>query len=72
MELEPKKSNHSHWFMGGENRDGSIKFLVSNNAFTIKNANMQYVKDENSEYYWLSFRHITIGGLALKYTITIS
>ena len=56
----------------GENRDGSVRFLVSHSAFTIKNANMQYVKDDNPEYYWISFRHITIGTFQLRYTIEIS
>lgn len=60
----------SEW--NGKNRDNSASFLVSSEAFNIKNANLQYVLDQNPSYYWKSFRHIKIGTFQTKYTIEIT
>jgi uncharacterized membrane protein len=64
------KDGKSSW--NGKNRDGSISFLTDSQAFNIKNANLQYVKDQNPSYTWESFRHIEIGLLKTKYTIEIT
>jgi len=43
---------------------GTTSFLVDpNNAFTIKNANEQYVQTENPTYQWYSFRQEPFSGL---------
>jgi uncharacterized membrane protein len=60
----------SEW--NGKNRDESSDFLVKSKSFQIKNADMQYVKDKDSSLEWKSFRHISIGVLQLKYTITVT
>ena len=56
----------------GKNRDGAKKFLVSSNAFDIKNADLEYVMDGNSEYRWETFRRIEIGPFQTKRTITLT
>jgi uncharacterized membrane protein len=68
------KSKDGEVVWDGKNRDGSVNFLVDPvNAFTIKNANLEYVKEENPTYKWVSFRHLYISGiLPTKYTITIN
>lgn len=68
------KSHDGKTVWDGTNRDGSVSFLVHpNDAFSIKNANLEYVKEENPAYQWLSFRHIYMEGvLRTKYTITIT
>ncbi len=65
------KSSDGTTVWNGDNRDGSAKMLVSKSAFQIKNANMEYVKEGNSEYYWVNFRHITIKFIQTTYTIEI-
>ena len=52
--------------------DYSKKFLVDVDAFDIKNADLQYVKDRNPNYYWKTFSRIRIGTLKTKYTIAIT
>jgi uncharacterized membrane protein len=39
---------------------GKYKLLASNKGFYIKNADMQYVKNANSEYYWLEFDKVNV------------
>ena len=66
------ESQDGKYVWNGENRDGSVSFLVSSDAFSIKNASLEYVKDKNPGYTWKSFRQIKIGILKTKYTIEIS
>lgn len=66
------KSKDGKKVWNGVNRDNSVRFLVSDNAFHIKNANMDYVKDENPEYRAESFRHVKIPIHKVQYTITIN
>lgn len=49
--------------------DGDASFLVDpTNAFIIKNADMQYVKDDNATYQWYKFRQVHFTAL-LSYTV---
>lgn len=52
---------------------GKDNLLVSKNAFTIKNADMEYQKTQNNEYYWLPFIHVemTLQKRQTNYTIEI-
>ena len=61
----------SNW--DGTNRDNSLSFLVHPiDQFTIKNANLKYMKENNPDYEWKSFRYVDLGGfLKTKHTITI-
>lgn len=58
---------------GSEDFTGNVKLLVNNNdAFTIKNANKAYVKNEKPWLRWKSFRTVDKGlkdAFKLKYTI---
>ena len=53
--------------------EGKASLLVHpTNSFTIKNADKEYVKNENSAYKWYKFRELNKGGIdivKLKYTI---
>lgn len=66
------KSKDGKKLWNGVNRDNSHNFLVSSDAFAIKNANMAYVAEENPSYSWKSFRHVKIPIHKIKYTITIN
>jgi uncharacterized membrane protein len=66
------KSKDGKKLWNGVNRDNSVEFLVSSDAFVIKNANMAYVAEENPSYSWKLFRHVKIPIYKIKYTITIN
>ncbi len=52
---------------------GNTGFLVDpKNSFSIKNANLQYVKDANPSYVWKSFRELKYGALQTRYIIEFS
>lgn len=45
-----------YYFYYAKGWEGDTKLLVSDEAFNIKNADKQYVKDQNANYRWALFR----------------
>jgi|GEM_PF-7038129 len=49
-------SSDDYFFYYAKGWEGSYKFLTNSDAFNIKNADKQYVKDDNPSYTWAMFR----------------
>lgn len=49
-------SDNDHFFYYAKGWSGNIQFLVSDDAFEIRNADMQYQKDKNPSYRWVNFK----------------
>lgn len=50
-------SSDDHYYYYAKGWEGNTKLLVGGNeAFNIKNAHLQYVKDANPSYKWVMFR----------------
>jgi hypothetical protein len=66
------KSKVGKFIWDGKGTESGRSNLVANNAFKIKNCNLEYVKKENPNYYWLKFRYIKLASTQTKYIIRIS
>jgi uncharacterized membrane protein len=66
------KSTNGKFIWDGKGTESGRSNLVTNNAFEIKNCNLDYVKQRNPNYYWLKFRHIKLTSSQTKYIIRIS
>ena len=66
------KSTDGKFIWDGKGTESGRSNLVANNAFKIKNCNLDYVKKENPNYYWLKFRHIKLASTQTRYIIRIS
>lgn len=68
-------SDNDHFYYYAKGWSGNIQFLVSDGAFEIKNADMQYVKDKNPNYYWVNFKRKDVSFDFLeerKYTLRLT
>lgn len=68
-------SNDDYFFFYAKGWEGDYKFLTNSESFTIKNADKQYVKDNNPSYKWAMFRkkEVHFGFLETKtYTLNLT
>lgn len=53
-------STDDYFFFYSNGWEGDTKLLVSSDAFTIKNADKQYVKDQSTKYKWVLFKRVDV------------
>lgn len=66
-------SNDDFFFYYVKGFGGDNELLVADDAFEIKNANLQYVQDANPQYNWVKFKRVDVHFMLLepkKKTIT--